>query len=84
MVYSPLDAVKLAQKNPDREVVFFAVGFETTAPVNGMAVHQARKLAYRILVSYARTCWCRLLWRRFWAPRTTWCRASWLPGTYVR
>ena len=44
MVYSPLDAVKLAQANPEREVVFFAVGFETTAPPNAMAVWQARAL----------------------------------------
>jgi hydrogenase expression/formation protein HypD len=44
MVYSPLDAVKLAQKNPDRQVVFFAVGFETTAPGNAMAVWQAKQL----------------------------------------
>ncbi len=43
MVYSPLDAVKLAQKYPDRQVVFFAVGFETTAPGNAMAVWQARQ-----------------------------------------
>jgi hydrogenase expression/formation protein HypD len=43
-VYSPLDAVKLAQVNPDRQVVFFAVGFETTAPGNAMAVWQARQL----------------------------------------
>jgi hydrogenase expression/formation protein HypD len=42
IVYSPLDAVRLAQKHPDREVVFFAVGFETTAPANAMAVHQAK------------------------------------------
>jgi len=41
IVYSPLDAVKLATANPDREVVFFAVGFETTAPANAMAVWQA-------------------------------------------
>ena len=34
IVYSPLDAVTLAEENPDREVVFFAVGFETTAPAN--------------------------------------------------
>lgn len=40
-VYSPLDAVKIARQNPDKEVVFFAVGFETTAPANAMAVHQA-------------------------------------------
>jgi hydrogenase expression/formation protein HypD len=43
MVYSPLDAVKLAQQNPDKEVVFFAVGFETTAPANAMAVWQAHQ-----------------------------------------
>jgi len=41
MVYSPLDAVKLAEQNPDREVVFFGVGFETTAPATAMAVFQA-------------------------------------------
>jgi len=44
IVYSPLDALKLAQSNPDREVVFFAVGFETTAPTTAMAVEQARCL----------------------------------------
>ncbi len=44
MVYSPLDALKLAQQNPDREVVFFAVGFETTAPANAMAVWQAQEM----------------------------------------
>jgi hydrogenase expression/formation protein HypD len=43
MVYSPLDAVDLAAANPDREVVFFAVGFETTSPANAMAVWQARE-----------------------------------------
>jgi hydrogenase expression/formation protein HypD len=43
MVYSPLDAVRLALTNPNREVVFFAVGFETTAPANAMAVLQARE-----------------------------------------
>lgn len=43
IVYSPLDAVKLAQAHPDREVVFFAVGFETTAPANAMAVYQAKQ-----------------------------------------
>ena len=44
MVYSALDAVKVAQQNPDRQVVFFAVGFETTAPGNAMAVVQADRL----------------------------------------
>jgi hydrogenase expression/formation protein HypD len=41
-VYSPLDAVDIAEQNPAREVVFFAVGFETTAPVSALAVTQAR------------------------------------------
>jgi hydrogenase expression/formation protein HypD len=55
MVYSPLDAVKLAQKNPDKQVVFFAVGFETTAPGNAMAVWQAKQLGlqnFSILTSH--------------------------------
>ena len=43
IVYSPLDAVTIAQKNPGKEVVFFAVGFETTAPANAMAVWLAHK-----------------------------------------
>ena len=41
IVYSPLDAVRLARENPGRKVVFFAVGFETTAPANAMAVSRA-------------------------------------------
>lgn len=41
IVYSPLDAVKLAEQHPEKQVVFFAVGFETTAPANAMAVYQA-------------------------------------------
>ncbi len=43
MVYSPLEALNLARQNPDKEVVFFAVGFETTAPGNAMAIHQAAR-----------------------------------------
>lgn len=43
IVYSPLDALKLAQQHPDKEVVFLAIGFETTAPANAMAVYQARQ-----------------------------------------
>ncbi len=43
VVYSPLDALKIARENPDRKVVFFGVGFETTAPANGMAVWQAKR-----------------------------------------
>ena len=55
IVYSPLDAVELARNNPDREVVFFAVGFETTAPANAMAVWRARELGisnFSVLVSH--------------------------------
>jgi hydrogenase expression/formation protein HypD len=54
VVYSPLDAVALARELPDREVVFFAVGFETTAPANAMAVLQARRAGlsnFSLLVS---------------------------------
>jgi hydrogenase expression/formation protein HypD len=57
VVYSPLDAVRLAQENPDREVVFFAIGFETTAPANVMSVIQAESLKlenFSILVSHVR------------------------------
>ncbi len=55
IVYSPMDALKLAQTNPTREVVFFAVGFETTAPANAMAVFQARRQSvknFSVLVSH--------------------------------
>jgi hydrogenase expression/formation protein HypD len=47
IVYSPLDAVRIAQQEPDREVVFFAVGFETTAPANALAVKLASRLGLR-------------------------------------
>lgn len=43
VVYSPLDALQIARDNPDRQVVFFGIGFETTAPANAMAVFQARR-----------------------------------------
>ena len=55
VVYSPLDALKLAREHPDREVVFFGIGFETTAPANAMTVHQARRLGitnFSLLVSH--------------------------------
>ncbi len=54
VVYSPLDAVRIAQENPDKEVVFFAIGFETTVPSNASSVLQAKALGvtnYSILVS---------------------------------
>ncbi|HEY4611825.1 MAG TPA: hydrogenase formation protein HypD [Bacteroidota bacterium] len=47
MVYSPLDAVRVARQNPQKQVVFFAVGFETTAPANAMAVKQAQQLGLK-------------------------------------
>jgi len=55
MVYSPLDALALAQENPAREVVFFAIGFETTAPTTAMAVLQAEREGlsnFSLLVSH--------------------------------
>jgi hydrogenase expression/formation protein HypD len=55
IVYSPLDAVKLAEQNPGREVVFFGVGFETTAPATALAVHQAAQKGlknFSLLVSH--------------------------------
>jgi hydrogenase expression/formation protein HypD len=57
IVYSPLDAVRFAQQHPDRQVVFFAVGFETTAPATALAVHQAHQLGltnFSLLVSHVR------------------------------
>ncbi|CAM2067295.1 hydrogenase formation protein HypD [Sulfidibacter corallicola] len=53
LVYSPLDALELAKRHPDREVVFLAVGFETTAPTTAMAVRQAAKLG---LVNFSLVC----------------------------
>lgn len=55
VVYSPLDAVKLARENPGREVVFLAIGFETTAPANAMAVKLAKQQGltnFSMLVSH--------------------------------
>lgn len=57
VVYSPLDALAIARAHPDKEVVFFGIGFETTAPPNAMTVYQARRLGVRnfsLLVSHVR------------------------------
>jgi len=57
VVYSPLDAVSLAEQNPEKQVVFFAIGFETTAPPNVMSVLHAQRLGlknFSILVSHVR------------------------------
>jgi hydrogenase expression/formation protein HypD len=79
IVYSPLDAVKIAAETPQREVVFFAVGFETTAPANAMAVYQSSRLGlhnFSVLVSHvlvppameailsSPNCLCRASWQR--------------------
>lgn len=55
VVYSPLDALTIARNNPDRQVVFFGIGFETTAPANAMTVYQVKKLGiqnFSLLVSH--------------------------------
>jgi hydrogenase expression/formation protein HypD len=55
IVYSPLDCLRIAEQNPGRNVVFFAVGFETTAPANAMAVWQAKRRGlanFSVLVSH--------------------------------
>lgn len=55
VVYSPLDALEVARRNPDKTVVFFAVGFETTAPANAMAARQAKQLGianFALLVAH--------------------------------
>ncbi len=55
VVYSPIDAVKIAQRNPEKQVVFFAIGFETTAPVNATSVVYAQSLGlnnYSVLISH--------------------------------
>jgi hydrogenase expression/formation protein HypD len=55
IVYSPLDCLKIARANPDKQVVFFAIGFETTAPANAMLVHSAKQQGVKnvsVLVSH--------------------------------
>jgi hydrogenase expression/formation protein HypD len=55
VVYSPLDALHIAKENPDKQVVFFGIGFETTAPANAMTVYQAQRLGienFSLLVSH--------------------------------
>ncbi len=57
VVYSALDALRIAQENPEKEVVFFGIGFETTAPANGISILQAKRLGvhnYSVLVSQVR------------------------------
>ncbi len=81
IVYSPLDAVNLAAANPERNVVFFAIGFETTAPANAMAVWMARKRKltnFSMLVSHVLV---PPAMRRYSNRQPTACRRSWGRGT---
>ena len=85
VVYSPMDAVALAQKNTDRGGGFFAVGFETTAPANAMAVAQAARLGLNefFRAGFARAGAAGHEGRAFVA-REIACRPFSLPGTCVR
>ena len=57
MVYSPLDALRIARENPDREVVFFAIGFETTAPSTALTLKRAQGRGHpQLLGACATTC----------------------------
>jgi hydrogenase expression/formation protein HypD len=84
VVYSPIDCLKIARANPGKKVVFFAIGFETTAPGNAMAVWQASKQGianFSVLVSHV---WCRPPWPRFCNRRSTGCRDFWGPAMFAR
>ena len=56
IVYSPLDALAIAKANPDHEVVFLAVGFETTAPANAMTAYQAKAEGVKNFLDAGRAC----------------------------
>ena len=84
IVYSPMDAVALAQRLPERQVVFFAVGFETTAPANAMAVAQAARLGltnFSMLVSHVLV---PPAWWQCSSRRPIACRRFWRPDTSAR
>ena len=85
MVYSPLDALRIARENPDREVVFFAIGFETTAPSTALTLKRAKAEGIRELLVHvqprARSCRrCGPSWSR---PTCGWtassARGTWPP-----
>ena len=76
IVYSPLDATRIAADNPDKEVVFFGVGFETTAPANAMSVLHGQRLGLTNFRFWCPTYWCRPPCRRSCRRRPTGCRAS--------
>ena len=80
VVYSPIDCLKIARGNPDKKVVFFAIGFETTAPANAMAVWQAQGARHHELQSFSsRTCSCRRRLPRSSSHRSIACRVFWGP-----
>ena len=79
VVYSPIDCLKIARGNPDKKVVFFAIGFETTAPGNAMAVWQAREQGIRTSVFSSHTCSCRRRLPQFSSHRSIVCRVFWGP-----
>ena len=84
VVYSPIDCLKIARANPDKKVVFFAIGFETTAPANAMAVWQAQPQGitnFSVLVSHV---WCRPRWLPSCNRRSTACRDFSGPGMFAR
>ena len=66
VVYSPLDCLKIARANPDKQVVFFAIGFETTAPANAMLAWRAREDRYQNSRCWFRMCWFRRPSHSFW------------------
>ena len=84
MVYSPMDALALARKNPGRQVVFFAVGFETTAPANAMAVVQAARLGVTNFSLLASQVLVPPAIRAVLSRRTAPYKDSWLPATSAR
>nr|WP_245939896.1 hypothetical protein [Stenomitos frigidus] len=75
IVYSPLDVLKIAQTNPSKQIVFFAVGFETIAPTTAMLVYQVHQQGIKnlsLLVSHVLV---PPPWRRFWLHPITKSRA---------
>ena len=84
-VYSPLDAVELARRHPRLQVVFFAVGFETTTPTTALAVRQAAALAvWTTSVCSWPTCGCCRQWRRSRSRLTAECKVSSPRATFAR
>jgi hydrogenase expression/formation protein HypD len=75
MVYSPLDALELARRNPGREVVFFGLGFETTTPSTALSIQQAAREGHRTSACSATTSPCRRRSRRCSTTRT-WCSTA--------